>query len=99
MQRQIAKLKGKRDKGRGDGTPLSELASELPEPIDTDDAPEIARRKTFTLIPMDELEAIEQMKLLGHENFFVFYDMNSESVNVLYRRRDGGYGILEPKLG
>jgi len=99
MQRQIARLKGKRDKGRGDGTPLSELASELPESIDADEVPQIARRKTFTLIPMDELEAIEQMKLLGHENFFVFYDMNSESVNVLYRRRDGGYGIIEPKLG
>ena len=48
---------------------------------------------------MDELEAIEQMKLLGHEKFFVFYDMIAESVNVLYRRRDGGYGIIEPKLG
>ncbi|MHB8134164.1 MAG: ribosome hibernation-promoting factor, HPF/YfiA family [Anaerolineaceae bacterium] len=99
MQRQITRLKGKREKGRGDGTPLSDLASELPEPMEIEEAPEIARRKTFTLVPMDELEAIEQMKLLGHENFFVFYDMHSQSVNVLYRRRDGGYGIIEPKLG
>lgn len=99
MTRQIARLKGKRAKGRGDGTPLSDLAAELPELDESDERPEIARRKTFTLVPMDELEAMEQMKLLGHENFFVFFDMNSKSINVLYRRRDGGYGIIEPKLG
>ncbi len=99
MQRQISRLKGKRERGRGDGTPLSDLAAELPELEEAEEQSEIARRKTFTLIPMDEYEAIEQMKLLGHENFFVFFDMNSQSVNVLYRRRDGGYGIIEPKLG
>ncbi len=84
---------------RGDGTALSELAAELPELGEAEEASEIVRRKTFTLFPMDEYEAIEQMKLLGHENFFVFFDMNSNSVNVLYRRRDGDYGIIEPKLG
>lgn len=99
MQRQITRLKGKRQKGRGDGTPLSELASELPELEDVEEAPEITRRKTFTLVPMDELEAIEQMKMLGHEDFFVFYNMDTESINILYHRRDGGYGIIEPKLG
>ncbi|PKO17196.1 MAG: ribosomal subunit interface protein [Chloroflexi bacterium HGW-Chloroflexi-10] len=99
MQRQISRLKGKREQGRGDGTPLSEMAAELPEPEEVEEVPEIARRKEFTLVPMDELEAIEQMKMLGHENFFVFYNMNTESINVLYRRRDGGYGIIDPKLG
>jgi putative sigma-54 modulation protein len=76
------------------------MAMEIPE-IEESEEEEviIERRKTFTLIPMDELEAIEQMKLLGHENFFVFYNMNTEAVNVLYRRRNGGYGIIEPKLG
>jgi putative sigma-54 modulation protein len=48
---------------------------------------------------MDELEAIEQMKMLGHEDFFEFFNMNTESINILYHRRDGGYGIIEPKLG
>ena len=99
MQRQIARLKGKRQRGRGDGTPLSELAAELPEYEEKEDVPEITRRKTFSLIPMDELEAIEQMKMLGHEDFFVFYNMNTESINILYHRRDGRYGIIEPKLG
>ncbi|OJX47050.1 MAG: ribosomal subunit interface protein [Chloroflexi bacterium 44-23] len=99
MQQQISRLKGKRGNVRGDGTALSELAAELPELGEAEEASEIVRRKTFTLFPMDEYEAIEQMKLLGHENFFVFFDMNSNSVNVLYRRRDGDYGIIEPKLG
>ncbi len=99
MTRQIARLKGKRQRGRGDGTPLSEVAAELPELEEVEELPEIARRKTFTLVPMDELEAVEQMKLLGHENFFVFFNMNNQSINVLYRRRDGSYGIIEPKIG
>jgi putative sigma-54 modulation protein len=59
----------------------------------------IARRKSFTLVPMDELEAIEQMRLLEHENFFIFYNANTSSINVLYRRRDGDYGLIEPNLG
>ncbi|HSM23933.1 MAG TPA: ribosome-associated translation inhibitor RaiA [Anaerolineaceae bacterium] len=99
MQRQITRLKGKRQRGRGTGMPLSELASELPEFDEAEELPEITRRKTFALIPMDELEAIEQMKMLGHEDFFVFYNMNTESINILYHRRDGGYGIIEPQLG
>jgi putative sigma-54 modulation protein len=60
--------------------------------------PEIARRKTFALAPMDEQEAIEQMIQLGHENFFVFYNANTNSINVLYRRRDGTYGLIEPTI-
>lgn len=72
--------------------PETEAAEEEPTPI-------IARRKEFTLVPMDELEAIEQMKLLGHENFFVFYNVNTNAINILYTRRDGTYGLIEPKLG
>jgi putative sigma-54 modulation protein len=48
---------------------------------------------------MDELEAIEQMSLLGHENFFIFYNVNTKAVNILYRRRDGNYGLIEPQIG
>ena len=64
-----------------------------------EEEPVIARRKQFTLIPMDENEAIEQMKLLGHEDFFVFYNVNTNAINVLYHRRDGSYGLIEPQLG
>ena len=45
---------------------------------------------------MDEEEAILEMELLGH-NFFVYKDMHSDNVNVLYKRDDGNYGIIETK--
>ena len=48
---------------------------------------------------MSEAEALEQMKLLGHDNFFIFYNIETASINVLYHRRDGSYGLIEPKVG
>lgn len=101
MQRQIERLKGKRDRGRGDGKSAAEVAPiiELAETMDDEEEPVIARRKEFTIIPMNEMEAIEQMKLLGHENFFIFYNADSSAINVLYHRRDGSYGLIEPKVG
>ena len=45
---------------------------------------------------MNELEAVEQMTMLGHENFFVFFNADTSAINVLYRRRDGTYGLIEP---
>jgi putative sigma-54 modulation protein len=48
---------------------------------------------------MDESEAIEQMILLGHEDFFVFYNASTAAINVLYKRRDGTYGLIEPEIG
>ena len=61
--------------------------------------PAIVRRKRFLLVPMSEMEALEQMSLLGHENFFIFFNANTDAVNVLYRRRDGTYGLIEPEIG
>lgn len=99
MQRKIERFKGKRTRGRGDGTPAAEVAPETPAPVEElEETPVLARRKTFNLVPMDEMEAIEQMTRLGHENFFVFFNANSNSINVLYRRRDGTYGLIEPTL-
>ncbi len=99
MQRQIERYKGKHQRGRGDGTTAAEVAAEPVEVEETAEIETIARRKTFTLTPMDELEAIEQMKLLGHDEFFVFYNASTNAINVLYTRRDGSYGLIEPKLG
>jgi len=48
---------------------------------------------------MDEAEALEQMIQLGHENFFIFFNVESNKINVLYRRRDGSYGLIDPTLG
>jgi len=55
------------------------------------------RTKAFTLKPMAPEEAALQMELLGHD-FFVFVDGDSGNVGVVYRRRDGGYGLIEPEL-
>lgn len=103
MQRQISRYKGKRQRGRGDGTSVAEALDEsvlvAPGEIVDIDYPEIVRRKRFELVPMDEAEAIEQMALLGHENFFVFFNASTNAINVLYRRRDGTYGLIEPELG
>jgi len=100
VHRQIERYKGKRRRGRGDGASADTVGLEPPE---TEDEPEehglIVRRKRFPLRPMDETEAIEQMHLLGHENFFVFFNAESDTINVLYRRRDGSYGLIEPEMG
>lgn len=45
--------------------------------------------------PMDEEEAIMQMGLLGH-SFFMFYNSSSDEINVVYKRMDGNYGLIEP---
>ncbi len=59
-----------------------------------DDLEEVVKRKKVYLKPMDEEEAIMQMELLGH-TFFVFKDIKTEKVNVLYKRLDGAYGVIE----
>jgi putative sigma-54 modulation protein len=57
----------------------------------------IARRKKFLLHPMSPEEAILQMELLGH-TFFVFLNVETESVGVVYRRNDDKYGLLETEV-
>ena len=98
MQRRIERYKGKRNRGRGDGRSAAEVVPYI-EGEEEDEAPLIARRKHFVISPMDEAEAIEQMNLLGHEDFFVFFNAATNSINVLYKRRDGTYGLIEPEIG
>lgn len=99
IQRQMERYKGKRAKGRGDGTSLGDFVAETEEEEPADDQPLIVRRKRFPITPMDEAEAIEQMELLGHENFFIFFNYETNQINVVYRRRDGKFGLIEPELG
>jgi ribosomal subunit interface protein len=56
----------------------------------------VVRRKQFVVKPMTEAEAIEQMELLGH-NFFLFRDEDRRALALLYRRRDGDYGLILPE--
>lgn len=102
MIRQIERFKGKRSRVRGDGTsvadtmPIEHDHSISLEPEENE--PVIARRKKFNMAPMDENEAIEQMQLLDHEDFFIFYNANTSSVNVIYKRHDGTFGLIEPEI-
>jgi putative sigma-54 modulation protein len=97
LQRQLERYKGKHFRGRGDGKSASDAAPELilAEP-ETGEI--ITRRKTFDLVPMDEAEALEQMHMLGHDNFFIFINAKTEKINVLYKRTDGTYGVIDPRV-
>jgi len=97
MQRRMERYKGKHYRGRSTKRIGADIALAEEEPVE-EEPPVIVRRKRFILDPMDELEAVEQMSLLGHENFFVFFNANSTAINVLYRRRDGTYGLIEPEV-
>lgn len=97
MQRQMERYKGKHYRGRGSGRQVVE-ESQFPEEEGSEAATIISRRKTFDLIPMSELDALEQMKLLGHDNFFLFFNIETGTINVLYHRRDGTYGLIQPEI-
>jgi putative sigma-54 modulation protein len=100
MYRQIARYKGKRkNRWRGTSAAPEPLPMELEEEYEyeEEEASRIVRFKRFAMIPMHPDEAVEQMELLGHD-FFVFYNADEGQINVLYRRKDGDYGVLQPEL-
>jgi putative sigma-54 modulation protein len=96
MNRQIEHYKGKLyDKGRGSSPVRSEPDDKL------EAAPPsqmVIKTKRFAVKPMSAAEAIDQMELLGHD-FFLFLNAENERLNLLYRRKDGDYGLIEPELG
>ena len=61
---------------------------------EADEEPRIVKTKKFAIKPMNEEEAVLQMELLGHD-FFVFMNGNTNKVNVVYKRKDGNYGLIE----
>jgi putative sigma-54 modulation protein len=98
LERQLEKHKTKlykryRDKG------LRHTAFDQPagSPAVQEEPFKIVRSKRFALKPMDEEEAIMQMDLLGH-TFFVFFNAKTEEVNVVYKRNDQNYGLIEPQF-
>lgn len=98
MDTQIKRYKEKRfAKSRG--------ASFIRGTFETKEAPEsastgveIIKVKRFTIKPMSPEEAVEQMELLGHD-FFVFFNADTEKIDLVYRRKDGKYGLIEPEIG
>ena len=94
LYKQIERYKGKRAHARTQGEKV--LQPSNVEPQIPADLPHIVRTKRFRISSMTEEEAIEQMELLGH-NFFVFANREHGKINVLYRRNDGNYGLIEPE--
>lgn len=108
MYRRIRRFKGKsRSKRLRERYAMTEEEFTLAEPLPietdsvlaSDEEPQapILRRKRIPVSAMYEEEAVEQMELLGH-SFFVFFNAETNIVNVVYQRRSGGYGILIPEI-
>ncbi|MFC1967207.1 ribosome hibernation-promoting factor, HPF/YfiA family [Chloroflexota bacterium] len=97
MTRQLEHHKGKMyEKGRGISPARVEFDEAAATPAEPDS--QVVRIKRFTIKPMTAEEAIDQMELLDHD-FFLFFNANVEEFRLVYRRKDGGYGLIEPQLG
>ncbi|QQY80084.1 SSU ribosomal protein S30P /sigma 54 modulation protein [Keratinibaculum paraultunense] len=95
LERQIRKHKTKLQRRYKNG---ETIRFENIEPLqEEEDRPKIVRTKRFDMKPMSVEEAILQMELLRH-NFFVFMNAESGDLNVLYKRKDGNYGLIEPEI-
>ncbi|NYB74640.1 MULTISPECIES: ribosome hibernation-promoting factor, HPF/YfiA family [Sedimentibacter] len=96
LERQIRKHKTKLQNKKHSN---ESIKFENIEPLDIEDDQEfkVVKTKRFAIKPMGIEEAILQMDLLKH-NFFVFLNGDSEEVNVVYKRKDGNYGLIEPEL-
>jgi putative sigma-54 modulation protein len=96
LSKRIERYKGKLyDKGRGVSFARQGAAIEAEEI----EAPRrVVKTKHFLVKPMPIDEAVSQMELLGHD-FFLFMDADTEKLNLLYRRDDGNYGLIEPEQG
>lgn len=96
LEKQIHKYRGKIIDRHRDQTLFS------PEFLNTDDTEvdpqlKIQKTKRFAIKPMDEEEAVLEMELLGH-SFYVFRNAETDEVNVVYKRRNGSYGLIEPEF-
>lgn len=97
LERQVRKYKTKinrKSRERGfDG--LNEFPEDrASEPVEEESTLEIVRSKRINLKPMDSEEAVLQMNMLGHD-FFIYEDGETEDINIVYRRNDGRYGLIE----
>ncbi len=94
LERQVKRYRDKRrprKHDRHDGPPPEFASTEVSE-----SGPAIVKTKQFAFKPMTAEEAVLQLELVGHD-FFVFRNSESEEINVVYRRRDEDYGLIEPQ--
>ena len=94
LANQMSKLKGKLEARYKENKSLKLEFVPAPEAEDYEEEMTIVRRKQFELVPMVAEEAVLQMEMLGHD-FFVFLDMDTDAVSVVYKRKGGEYGLIE----
>jgi putative sigma-54 modulation protein len=104
LERQLRRFKGKHNHIDRVKTSAGTLELEFETPVEVveqhefteeSEAPQIVRNKQISVDPMRAEEAARQMELLGHD-FYVFRNTETKELNVLYHRRDGHYGLIEP---
>ena len=100
LERQIEHYKGKRPYARKRSAPsirtsTTEVISAIEEEVEPE--PRVVKSKKFFVKPMSVEEAVDQMELLGHD-FFLFFNPDVDNLNLIYRRKDGNYGIIEPSM-
>ncbi len=98
IERQLRKYKTKLTASYKGAVSISDFAeSYIEEDFEEPEEIRIERTKRFAVKPMDPEEACMQMELLGH-TFFVFRNADSEEINVVYKRKNGTYGLIEPEF-
>jgi putative sigma-54 modulation protein len=93
LERQATRYREKRRRGHGRGSHGAEGRAATPD----EGSPLVVKTKQFPVKPMNPEEAVLQLELVGHD-FFVFQNAETLEVNVVYRRRDGNYGLIEPQV-
>ena len=94
LERQIRKNKTRLNRNVKESVKEFNFDYELP--MEEEAKETVVKRKKLEMKPMSEEEAVLEMELLGH-SFFVYKDMDTDSINVLYKRKDGDYGLIETK--
>ena len=95
LEKQAEKYKTRISKKIRDAGGIKEMVP-LSE-VSVEEEPSLVRTKKFAIKPMSVEEAIMQMNLIGH-SFFVFSNAETEDINVIYKRKDGNYGLIEPRF-
>jgi putative sigma-54 modulation protein len=103
MSRQIEHYKGKLPYAKAKGSRTPSIRTSTTEVVESEAAkaeetgPKIVKNKRFEVKPMSLDEAIDQMQLLGHD-FFLYYDPDVNKMNLIYKRKDGNLGLIEPNI-
>ena len=96
LERQVKRYRNRRSRRAHHATPAPSVPlPEVPDHADDEETAVIVKQKQFIMKPMGAEEAALQLELIGHD-FFVFTNADSDEINVIYKRRDGQYGLIEP---